>query len=152
MGYIRMIRAAGHHYISSAIKFVPDLHEIPKFEEAVSKASLPRATTGHAATILDETIANLSDHFSAGSEYYQTLVNVFAKEFRNPKNKHLKFFHLLCPPLIVNFVEHIVTAKDRVGKKGRAGENAMFCEDGLVLGINYILKLLDQVFFLVVSR
>jgi hypothetical protein len=93
-----------------------------------------------AALILDETITNLSDHFSAGSEYYQTLVNVFAKEFRNPKNKHLKLFYLICAPLIVNFVEHIVLAKDRVGKKGRAGENGIFCDDGLALGLNYILK------------
>merc|ERR1711991_83771 len=69
MGYIRMIRAAGHHYISSAIKFVPGLQEIPLFEEAVSAAGLS-SESNQAAHILDETIANLSEHFSVGTEYF----------------------------------------------------------------------------------
>jgi WASH complex subunit 7 len=45
MGYIRMIRAAGHHYISSAIKFVPDLQEIPIFEDVVRRENLSAETT-----------------------------------------------------------------------------------------------------------
>ncbi len=68
---------------------------------------------------------------------------------------------MICPPLLVNHVDYLVAAKDRVGKKGRAGENAVWTEgekkksrafyfsscsleDGLPLGIAYILKLLDQ--------
>lgn len=143
MGYIRMIRTAGHHYISSAIKFVPDLSDIPVFEQSATEAQLSEETR-KAARILDDTIGNLSEHFSVGTEYFVTLVNVFAKEFRDPKNKHLRYFYMICPPLIVNYVEHMVMARDRVGKKGRAGENAVWTDDGLPLGIAYILKLLDQ--------
>ncbi len=40
MGYIRMIRSGGFQYVSNAIKFVPDLQDIPSFEELVSKEKL----------------------------------------------------------------------------------------------------------------
>ncbi len=44
MGYIRMIRSGGFHYISNAIKFVPDLQDIIAFEEFVKKENLSNET------------------------------------------------------------------------------------------------------------
>ncbi len=44
MGYIRTIRSGGFHYISNAIKFVPDLEDILNFEEHATKENLSAET------------------------------------------------------------------------------------------------------------
>ena len=54
------------------------------FEDSAKSANLSKDTQD-AARILDNVISNLSEHFSVGTEYFVTLVNVFAKEFRDPK-------------------------------------------------------------------
>jgi WASH complex subunit 7 len=60
------------------------LKDIPVFEDSAKSANLSKDTQD-AARILDNVISNLSEHFSVGTEYFVTLVNVFAKEFRDPK-------------------------------------------------------------------
>ena len=37
MGYVRMIKAGGLHFVSNSIRFVPDLDDIPNFEELTLK-------------------------------------------------------------------------------------------------------------------
>jgi len=140
MGYIRMIRSGGFNYISNAIKFIPDLQEIPTFQDLVKKENLSQETID-ASRNLDSGIASLVQNFAEGTEYYSLLVNVFADEFRNPQNIHLKNFHIIVPPLTVNFVEHILAGKDKMVKKKPGG---FFTDDGFAIGIAYILKLLDQ--------
>ena len=44
MGYIRLIRSGGRNYVANAIKFVPDLQDIVKFEELATKENLPAET------------------------------------------------------------------------------------------------------------
>ncbi len=44
MGYIRLVRSGGRNYVANAIKFVPDLQDIVKFEELVAKENLPGET------------------------------------------------------------------------------------------------------------
>lgn len=44
MGYIRLVRSGGRNYVANAIKYVPDLQDIAKFEELVTKAALPAET------------------------------------------------------------------------------------------------------------
>lgn len=44
MGYIRLIRSGGRNYVANAIKFVPDLQDILKFEELAVKENLPPET------------------------------------------------------------------------------------------------------------
>lgn len=69
------------------------------------------------------------------------LVSVFAPEFRDAKNSHLKLFYIILPPLIINFIDHALIAKDKLTKKG--GKEGTFTDDGFAIGIAYILKLLD---------
>ena len=46
--------------------------------------------------------------------YFQLLEQVFATQMRDPKNKHLETFFILVPSLTINFVEHLLAAKDRL--------------------------------------
>ncbi len=44
MGYIRMIRSGAMNFTANAIKFVPDLKDIPKFAEAIAAEGLSAET------------------------------------------------------------------------------------------------------------
>eukprot|EP01113_Clastostelium_recurvatum_P020853 TRINITY_DN2468_c0_g1_i2.p1 TRINITY_DN2468_c0_g1~~TRINITY_DN2468_c0_g1_i2.p1 ORF type:complete len:1156 (+),score=429.18 TRINITY_DN2468_c0_g1_i2:487-3468(+) len=147
MGYIRLVRSGGLHYISNAIKFVPDLQNISKFEELVTKEGLSPETTT-ASKNLDTAIDSLAKNFAEGTEYFKMLVQVFAEQFRNPANQHLRNFYVIVPPLMLNYIEHILLAKDKLVKKtkhyGSAQEPILFTDDGFAIGVAYILKLLDQ--------
>jgi WASH complex subunit 7 len=145
MGYIRLIRSGGRNYVANAIKFVPDLQDIAKFEELATKEKLPPETISAART-LDIAVDNLAKNFAEGTEYFKILVSVFSGEFRNPQNLHLRNFYMIVPPLTLNFIEHILTMKDRLRKKTKniGNDPIVFTDDGFAIGIAYILKLLDQ--------
>ncbi|XP_065673596.1 WASH complex subunit 4 isoform X2 [Hydra vulgaris] len=141
MGYIRLIRSGGIHCISNEIRFIPDLDDIVCFEELTTEAGLSMETIA-AAKNVDAAISSLTKNFAQGTEYFKMLVDVFAPEFRDQKNMHLKNFFMILPPLTLNFVEHSMNCKEKVNKKNKIG--ATFTEDGFVMGVAYILKLLDQ--------
>ena len=54
----------------------------------------------NAAKQLDAVISNLVKNFAEGTEYFKMLLDVFAPEFRNPKNMHLRNFFVILPPLV----------------------------------------------------
>nr|KAG5706407.1 hypothetical protein BaRGS_033168 [Batillaria attramentaria] len=141
MGYIRMVRSGGLHCCSNAIRFIPDLEDIVTFEELSREEGLS-AECQRASANLDNVIENLAKNFAEGTEYFKMLVDVFAPEFRNPKNMHLRNFFVILPPLTLNFVEHSISCKEKMNRKNKVG--AAFTDDGFAMGVAYILKLLDQ--------
>ena len=55
--------------------------------------------------------------------------------------QHLRNFYVIIPPLILSYVDHMLVAKDRMGKKGKFG---CFTDDGFAIGIAYVLSVLRQ--------
>jgi WASH complex subunit 7 len=159
LGYVRMVRSGGMQYASNSIKFVPDLDDIPSFHEDAKNVleagdqledgsappvdlSLPEETLS-AARNLDGVLDDLSKSFAEGTEYFSILVKIFQQVFRSDEQKHLRNFHMIAPPLMINFVDKMIAQKDNLNKKGGRGETS-FTDDGFSLGLAYILKLLKQ--------
>lgn len=85
---------------------------------------------------------------------------MFVSTFRNPQNIHLRNFYVIVPPLTINFVEHLLTSKEKLNKKNKDG--VAFTDDGFAIGsilqtekqslytrdffvgLAYIIELLDQ--------
>jgi WASH complex subunit 7 len=75
----------------------------------------------------------MSRNFAEGTEYFKMLVSVFQKGFQSADMSHLKNFYIIVPPLTINFVEHMLVAKEKFGKKGKG--DSIFTDDGFAIGI-----------------
>jgi len=54
----------------------------------------------------------------------------------------LNYFFYLIPTLTLNYIDSLLIAKERIGKKNAV--DAYISDDGFVLGITYFLKMLNQ--------
>ncbi|XP_059490838.1 WASH complex subunit 4 [Neocloeon triangulifer] len=140
IGYVRMMRSGSRLYISKAISFVPDLEDVVSFEKMTREEGLPDSCI-QSAKELDIMLNTLLSNFDKGIEYFKLLVEVFAPVCKDPKNSHFKLFHALVPPLTINFVEHIITCKEKLNKNVR--DRAAFTDDGFAMGVAYLLKVLE---------
>ena len=70
MGYVRMIRSGGLHFVSNSIRFIPDLDDIPNFEQ-LSRDEKMSDEAVEAAKLLDEVVENLRKNFAEGTEYFE---------------------------------------------------------------------------------
>eukprot|EP00300_Choanocystis_sp_HF-7_P018300 c20000_g1_i1.p1 GENE.c20000_g1_i1~~c20000_g1_i1.p1 ORF type:complete len:1160 (+),score=330.55 c20000_g1_i1:1-3480(+) len=140
MGYVRMVRSGGQHFCSNAIKFVPDLQNIADFADLALKANLAQETIG-ASKNLSTIIHGLLDNFTEGTDFFKALVGVFRQELMTEKNMHLQYFYIICPPLIINFLDHMVNSKEKLMKRSKEG---CFTDDGFAMGLAYLLGIVNQ--------
>ena len=112
--------------------------------EAAPAAPVSSPLTPHsadAAANLRRVLERIHASFEEGATYFQKLESVFTDEMRSPKNSHLQTFYILVPALTINFVEHLLAAKDKL-QRGQLG--ATFTDDGFAMGLAYLLNLLAQ--------
>ena len=86
---------------------------------------------------LDDVIGNLSKNSAEGTEYFKMLVDVFAPEFRDSKNMHLRNFFVILPPLVSQRVTSRVPLTSRDRFKGCENCSALlleFCREFQVIG------------------
>jgi hypothetical protein len=62
------------------------------------------------------------------------------RRLRSEKMAHLRHFYVIIPPLCINFVEYIISAKDKLGRKNKSG--AAFTDDGFAMGLAYVAHFL----------
>ena len=95
MGYVRMIKAGGLHFLSNSIRFVPDLDDIPKFENLTVDEGLNTIPeTIEAAKTLDLVVENLSQNFTDSTEYFE--VCMFILFLKSPRKKSVYLFDCSC--------------------------------------------------------
>jgi len=136
------------------VDFIPDLQAVDAeradggdgkmnlFSNAVEGEGLSSETT-EAAANLDSAISDLTHKFAEGTDFFKLLVDVFSQQLCGTEQSHLRNFFIIVPPLTINFVEHMLTVKDKL-LKGKRQVGGAFCDDGFSLGIAFILRVLGQ--------
>lgn len=142
LGLVRMVRMGGLHHASAAFGFVQASKGQTTFEQSARLLNM-NSEAVRAGAILDRTL-KLQEMPVEQTNYFRILTGVFTEELQSIDNLHLKEFYLILPAMIMNAVEMMLQSKDKLFKRGRESSNALFTDDGLVLGIAYILKVLDQ--------
>ncbi|KHJ83504.1 hypothetical protein OESDEN_16797 [Oesophagostomum dentatum] len=72
------------------------------------------------------------------------LVEVFRRAFLDDsKYAHLLDFYVAVPALTVNYVEHMLVCRDRLKKRAQHNKETTFTDDGFIMGLAYILTVLN---------
>lgn len=142
MGYVRMMRSGGIHCCSNANIFLPIVSDDLQLHAMCADSKLSTESL-NAAQNLESDIKHLRRNYAEGTEYFRLLVDAFSPFFRSEKNAHLRLFYLIVPSLTLNYIEYIITAKEKMQKKTKQ-EGTWFTDDGFAMGLAYVLKLLEQ--------
>lgn len=140
MGYVRLIRSGGRRCLAEGTCFIPDLKKTENISDVLSSEDIPDLTK-KATMKFEQELNILLDNFEEATEYFKLLVNVFRPIFTDAKNMHLKNFFIIIPALTINFVENIITCKERLNKNRN---EAAFTDDGFAMGLAFIMELLEQ--------
>lgn len=113
---MRLLRSASLHYMSQSVEFMPpNLQTEEKFTEMAKNANMGEITI-QTCQELDDIFNNLGTSFSKKTDYLKVLVKTFQKSIKTPENQHLQYFYILLPSVTINYVDHILMAKERLSK------------------------------------
>ena len=95
---------------------------------------------------LDIVISELLKNFTEGTNFNQMLVRAFQDVLLKQEHAYLKNFYMIIPSLTINFIETLRISKDKMDKTLREGSRqvAYFSDDGFMVGLAYILAILQQ--------
>ena len=131
------------HYCNDAAKFAPNIARPRQLAEAVRSARLSAETAAAAANV-DAVLENLRANTAETTDYFRVLVSVFSTELQAAGNEHMKEFWAILPALSLCYVDAMVAAKDKLGKRGKDAAGSAFTDDGFALGCAYLLRCLGQ--------
>ena len=144
LGFVRMIRLGAMHYSTNAAKFVPSTHTAKFSADASFAVDGLSDWTVKCLKNLQNELEALNVGGTDGTDYFQVLVSVFSTELRNKAHEHLKDFYLVLPALTLSAAEAISASKDKLARRTKESLTATFTDDGLALGIAYLLSVLGQ--------
>lgn len=70
------------------------------------------------------------------------MVDSFKGKLTEETHPNIKHFYMLVPPLILNFIQSLLIAKEKLVKKNFKG--GYISDDGFVLGLAYLIEMLGQ--------
>jgi len=93
--------------------------------------------------IFCETVNNLKQMGEKEINYIHILVSSFGDSLSTSKCPDLEMFPFLLPPLTITFIDNAINARDNLLKKNKGEENAYFSDDGFMVGMCYLLKVVN---------
>lgn len=109
-------------------------------EDIAKKTDLSEATKV-ACKEFDDIMKSLDNNFGDKVDYLNLMVKFFSK-LASKENKQFANFYILVPILSLNFADYMTRGKEQITRKLSA--KAFIYDDGLVLGIAFMLTLLKQ--------
>lgn len=68
------------------------------------------------------------------------------QQTRHNRRDDLRLFFLLVPALTINYIEHIISCRERVTSRSSAVKfGALVCDDGFSMGVAFLLRVLNQI-------
>uniref|UniRef100_A0AAG5CW37 Uncharacterized protein n=1 Tax=Anopheles atroparvus TaxID=41427 RepID=A0AAG5CW37_ANOAO len=161
MAFVRLLHSGALHECTGAAEFVSN--RSPSKEEAgtdrYDRHEEQTLDTKSAVTIWRQDMATVRASWRLENEFFRLLLNAF-DGFRRRRDDqqqgdgssnstpadnfaHLELFYLIIPPLTISYVEAMLKAKETIAKKDRHG-TFLPTDDGFVMGLSYLLTLLNQ--------
>uniref|UniRef100_A0A7I4Y9C4 WASH-7_N domain-containing protein n=1 Tax=Haemonchus contortus TaxID=6289 RepID=A0A7I4Y9C4_HAECO len=89
-------------------------------------------------------LQELREQANKNRDFTKMLVEVFRSAFLDDsKFSHLLDFYVAVPALMVNYVEHMLICRDRLKKRAQLHKEITFTDDGFIMGLAYILTVLN---------
>ncbi|XP_058057715.1 WASH complex subunit 4 [Anopheles bellator] len=151
MAFVRLLHSGALHECTGAAEF---LFSHQEEDHAQGQANDDSSAVG----IWRQDMAAVRSSWRLENEFFRLLINAFEgfRRRRRPSSEanasgsnaadsfaHLELFYLIIPPLTISYVEAMLKAKETIAKKDRHG-TFLPTDDGFVMGLSYLLTLLNQ--------
>ncbi|CAJ0581830.1 unnamed protein product, partial [Mesorhabditis spiculigera] len=114
-------------------------------EPEETRAEDPTTVTPDILGVVKELLTQVRDQTGKNRSYKTMLIDVFRTGFADEtKYSHLENFFAVIPSLSVNYVEHMLTNRERLRKRSQQGKEITFTDDGFVMGIAYLTTVFGQ--------